>query len=79
MMNTSQTIVYRLTETTLMVDDLMVDLCSDGFYRAVNGEKIGIIRLQALFKYLAEESEAKRKKFYKYVDKTIKQLLYNEH
>ena len=79
MMNAETVIVYRLTETTLDIDGLLVYKAKNDMYYADNGEEIGSIRLRALYEYLAQEAKFNRIRFYKYVDNVIKNLLYNEH
>jgi len=68
--------VIRLGENMLDIDGLKLIKKNDKWV-SCSGERLGSVRIQALFLFLQEESIAHRQRFYKYVDKTINQLIYN--
>mgnify|MGYP003679406059 CR=1 FL=1 len=44
---------------------------------ACDGEKLGIIRLQMLYLFIDREESKRHMRFNRYVNKIIKQLIYN--
>jgi hypothetical protein len=78
MQSIEDVMVFRLTESTLNVDGLLVIGSEDVRYHALCGTELSIIRLTAIYKFLAQEELEKRKKFGQYVDRIIDKLIYNK-
>jgi len=70
--------VLRVGDNLIVVDGLSVyQPKGDSNWFACNNKRIGTIRLQALYLYLHNEDNARRKRFNTYVDKVINKLIYN--
>jgi hypothetical protein len=71
-------LVVRLGENMLDIDGTQAILIKDAWVD-ISGERLSSVKLRELFLYLREEEIYKKKKFDKYVNNVIQELIYNKN
>ena len=69
--------IYRLADNMLELNGVKVfqDENDNWFY--ITGKRLSLVQLQELYYFINKEAIEKRARFYGYVERTIKELIYN--